>query len=365
MIPLIDLKAQYKSIKDEIDKAISEVLESGQFILGPNVKDLEEEIAAYCETKYTVGVASGTDALHLSLLALGIREGDEVITTPFTFVATAEAISQTGATPVFVDIDPATYNIDPLQIEKKISLKTKAILPVHLYGQPADMDRVMELAKSYNLFVVEDCAQAIGAEFQNQKVGSFGDAGCLSFFPSKNLGAYGDGGMVVTNSEDLAEKVRMLRTHGSLRKYYHSLLGFNSRLDEMQASILRVKFRYLEEWNKARQEKAQFYNTELARLPLTLPQTAPQRTHVYHQYTIRSEKRDIIQKALGEVQIASAVHYPLPLHLQEVYKPLGCVPESLPESEKAAREVLSLPMFPELTHTRITEIANTVKRALS
>lgn len=364
MIPLVDLTAQYESIKEEIDGAIAGVLESGQLILGPNVKALEEEIASYCGTKYAVGVASGTDALHLLLLALGIREGDEVITTPFTFVATAEAISQTGATPVFVDIDPVTYNINPLQIEKKISSKTKAILPVYLYGQPADMDRIMKLAKSYNLFVVEDCAQAIGAEFQNQKVGSFGNAGCLSFFPSKNLGAYGDGGMVVTNSEVLAEKVRVLRTHGSTQKYYHSLLGFNSRLDELQAATLRVKLKYLDLWTSIRQRKANLYDQLLAELPLSRPIVAEGLSHVYHQYTVRSRERDLLNEALKRNEISSAVYYPLPLHLQRVYEHLGYSVGSLPESERASREVLSLPMYPELENQQIEHIVNVIGSVL-
>jgi dTDP-4-amino-4,6-dideoxygalactose transaminase len=365
MIPLVDLQAQYHSIKEEIDAAISQVIESGQFILGPNVKALEEEIANYCGTRYAVGVASGTDALHLSLIALGIGDGDEVITTPFTFFATAEAISQTGATPAFVDIDPVTYNIDPARIEGKITSKTRAILPVHLYGQPADMEAILDVARKNNLLVVEDCAQAIGAEFQNKKAGSFGDAGCLSFFPSKNLGAYGDGGMVVTNSEELAEKVRMLRTHGSKKKYYHSLLGFNSRLDEVQAAILGVKLKHLNKWIDARRRHARTYDQLLSSLPIETPHVVEGRTHVYHQYTIESEKRKLIQETLGEAEIASAVYYPLPLHLQEVYKRLGYTPGSSPESEKASGQVLSLPMFPELTNAQIVEIASVIRRVLS
>lgn len=361
MIPLVDLKAQYHSIKDEIDKAVLGVIESGQFILGPNVKALEEEIAAYCGTQHAIGVASGTDALHLSLLALGIGRGDEVITTPFTFIGTAETISQTGATPVFVDIDPLTYNIDPLQIEKRISSKTKAIIPVHLYGQPANMKEIKTLAKNHGLLIIEDCAQAIGAEYKGKKVGSFGETGCFSFFPSKNLGAYGDGGMVITSNSETAERVRMLRAHGSKKKYYHSLLGFNSRLDELQAAILRVKLKHLDQWAKARQQKAEIYNQMLASLPVAPPQIAEERTHVYHQYTIRSEKRDFLQKRLKENQISSAIYYPLPLHLQDLYTHLGYSNNGLPESESASQEVLSLPMYPELKDEEIEYIARVIK----
>jgi dTDP-4-amino-4,6-dideoxygalactose transaminase len=364
MIPLVDLRAQYHSIKDEIDKAVSQVIESGQFILGPNVKALEEEIAAYCGTDHAVGVGSGTEALHLSLLALGIGAGDEVITTPFTFFATSEAISQTGANPVFVDIDPITYNINPSQIEEKIGSKTVAILPVHLYGQPADMEEILAIARRNDLLVVEDCAQAIGAEYRGRKVGSLGDAGCLSFFPSKNLGGYGDGGMVVTDNAETAEKLRMLRTHGSLRKYYHSLLGFNSRLDEIQAAVLRVKLKYIDQWNGARQGKADIYNRLLAELPLARPAISPERTHVYNQYTIRVIERDLLQKTLGRNGISTAIYYPLPLHLQMVYENLGYSVGSLPGSERGSREVLSLPMYPELEDSQVEHIVDVIGSVL-
>lgn len=364
MIPLVDLQAQYHSIKDEIDGAVAEVIESGHFILGPNVKALEEEIASCCGARYAIGVASGTDALHLSLLALGIGRGDEVVTTPFTFVATAEAISQTGATPVFVDIDPFNYNINPSQIEDKISSRTKAIIPVHLYGQSADMDAILKIAKRYNLLVVEDCAQAIGAEYRGKKVGSLADAGCFSFYPSKNLGAYGDGGMVLTNNPETAKKIRMLRTHGSKNKYYHSILGFNSRLDELQAAILRVKLKYLDHWIKMRQQKARIYDQMLANLPVVTPQVAKGCTHTYNHYTIRSEKRDLIQERFKENQISCATYYPLPLHLQNIFADLDYSANSLPESEKASREVLSLPMYPELKEEQIKYIASIVKNVL-
>lgn len=362
MIPLLDLQAQYESIKDEIDNAVQEVLKSGQFILGPHLKALEEEIAAYCDTEYAVGVASGTDALHLSLLACSIGPGDEVITTPFTFIATAEAISQTGAIPIFVDVNPKTFNIDANQIEEKITPKTKAILPVHLYGQPADMDEILAIVRKYSLNVIEDCAQAIGAEYKGKPVGSFGETGCFSFFPSKNLGCYGDGGMVVTNNPEIAEKVRLLRTHGSKQKYYHSLLGFNSRLDEIQAAILRVKLKYLDEWNERRQKVAALYETLLKNSPATTPYLAPERKHVYHQYTIRTVKRDELQEKLREAGVATAIYYPLPLHLQEVYNPLGYTEGSFPESECAAKEALSLPMYPELTEEQISKIASEINR---
>lgn len=362
MIPLVDLQAQYELIKDEIDSAIQQVLKSGQFILGSHLKALEEEIAAHCHTEYAVGVASGTDALHLSLLACSIGPGDEVITTPFTFIATAEAISQAGATPAFVDIDPRTFNIGVDKIEEKITPRTKAILPVHLYGQPVDIDEIITLAENHNLKIIEDCAQAIGAEYRGKRVGSFGDAGCLSFFPSKNLGCYGDGGMVVTNNPEIAERIRLLRTHGSKQKYYHTLLGFNSRLDEIQAAILRVKLRHLDEWNARRQEIAALYQALLKDARVTTPYLAPERKHIYHQYTIRVTKRDELQKKLRQLEIASAVYYPLPLHLQEVYKSLGYPEGSLPESERAAKEALSLPMFPELKEEEISKISFEVNK---
>lgn len=364
MIPLIDLKAQYYSIKDEIDKAVFEVISSGQFILGENVKALEKEIASYCGAQYAIGVASGTDALLLSLLALGIGRGDKVITTPFTFIATAEAVSHTGATPIFIDIDPLTYNIDPFHIEETIDSQTKAIIPVHLYGQPADMDKIMEIAKRYDLLVVEDCAQATGAEYKGRKVGSFGNAGCLSFFPSKNLGAYGDGGIVLTNNSDTAEKIRMLRTHGSKEKYYHSLLGFNSRLDELQAAILRVKLKYLDQWIAERQHNAEIYNQMLTDLPLVTPHVAKDRIHTYNLYTIRSQERNLFQEKLRENQVSSAIYYPLPLHLQKIYTSLGYRTNSLPESKKASQEVLSLPIYPELRYEDIEYITTIVKRIL-
>ena len=356
MIPILDLKAQYTAIEQEIDAAIKEVLSSTQFILGPAVRDLEQRVAAYCECKYGVGVASGTDALRLTLAALGIGPGDEVITTPFTFIATANTISHSRATPVFVDIDLRTYNIDPATIEAAITEQTKAIVPVHLYGQSANMDPIMELAKAHRLYVIEDAAQAIGARYKGRRVGSMGHAGCLSFYPTKNLGGYGDGGMVVTNDAALAEKVDVLRQQGSKKKYHAEVLGFNSRLDSLQAAILGVKLNYLDEWNEGRRRAAQLYNDLLADLPVTTPYEAPDMYHVYHQYTIRAPRRDILAAYLKKRGIDTMIYYPVPLHLQGLYASLGYGEGSLPASEAASREVISLPMYPELTEAQQQEV---------
>lgn len=364
-IPLVNLKAQYHSIKTEIDESINRVLESNQFILGSEVEFLEKEIATYLEAEYAVGVASGTDALHLALLACGIQSGDEVITTPFTFIATAEAITKCGAIPVFVDIDPKTYNIDPTKIEPKITKKTKAILPVHLFGQSAEMGIILELAKKYNLKVIEDCAQALGTEYKRRRVGSVGNAGCLSFFPSKVLGAYGDGGMVVTGSPEVAERLDMLRNHGSKEKYYHLIPGFNSRLDSLQAAILRVKLKYLDAWVVQRQQKAEFYSRLLSEINgVASPYIAPYSLHVFNYYTIRlgypPSARDQLRQYLTSQGIATAIYYPLSLHLQDVYKPLGYKKGDLPESECAQEEVLSLPMYSELGQDEIEQIAKAI-----
>lgn len=366
-IPLLDLKAQYETIRSEIERAVAGVLDSGQFILGPNVAAFEKEMAAYCGASHGVGVASGTDALHLALLAAGVNPGDEVITTPFTFIATVEAVSHVGADPVFVDIDPATFNLDAGQIESKINDKTRAIIPVHLYGQPAEMTEIVRLAKAYNLKVVEDCAQAIGAVYKGQKVGSIGDAGCFSFFPSKNLGGYGDGGMVMTNDAELARRLKALRAHGSRRKYEHEMIGFNSRLDELQAAALRVKLRYVDGWNAKRAEKASLYNRLLAEAKnLETPPMAADHTHVYHVYTVRIKTgRDEIRHGLAEAEIASAVHYPIPVHLQDAYRHLGLKSGSYPNSERAAKEVLSLPLYPELSDSQIKTVASVLNRLLS
>ena len=363
-IPILDLKAQYQSIKDEIDAAVLGVMESGQFVLGPNVKALEAEVAEYVGCRYGIGVASGTDALRLALTALGIGPGDEVITTPFTFVATANTISHTGARPVFVDIDPRTFNIAPAAVEAAITQRTKAIVPVHLYGQPAEMSAIMDIARRHNLYVIEDCAQAIGAEENGRRVGSFGDVACFSFYPTKNLGAYGDGGMVTTNHPQIAERVDVLRRHGGKTKYYHEVLGFNSRLDEIQAALLRVKLRHLDHWQAQRRRVAARYDELLAALDVETPFVRAGVTHVYHQYTIRTPRRDALRQFLKDRGIGTMVYYPLPLHLQKMYQDLGYVEGSLPASEGAAREVLSLPMYPELTEEQIQRVVEAIAEFL-
>ena len=348
-IPLLDLKAQYKSIKKEVDAAINRIVEEQNFILGTDVAELEKEVAAYCGAKYGVGVASGTDALILSLKALGIKEADEVITSPFTFFATAEAVSLVGAKPVFVDIEPKTYNIDPSRIEKKINKATKAIIPVHIYGQCADMDPIITIAKRHGLKVIEDAAQAIGAKYKGKKAGSMGDAGALSFFPSKNLGAFGDGGMVVTNDSATADKIRVLRVHGSSARYIHSSIGTNSRLDNLQAAVLRVKFKYLDRWLEERGKNAGYYNEKLKGLPVTLPYVPGYNVHTYHLYTLRaSSNLERLMKFLIDGGIEARTYYPIPLHLQECYKGLGYKKEDLKEAELASEQVFSLPLFPEM-----------------
>jgi dTDP-4-amino-4,6-dideoxygalactose transaminase len=364
-IPLVDLKAQYLSMKEEVDRVIKQTLESTQFILGPEVKALENEIAAYLGVKHAVGVASGTDALLLALLACGVRPGDEVITTPFTFIATSETINRCGAIPVFVDIDPQTFNIDAAQIEKKIGKKTKAILPVHLYGHAAQMDDIMCLAREHGLKVIEDCAQALGTGFRGQKVGSLGDAGCFSFFPSKILGACGDGGMIATNDEKIAEKAGIMRNHGGKDKYFIVVHGFNSRLDSLQAAVLRAKLKHLDEWIEKRRRNAGKHSDLLRGVAgVHVPQSADYSHHIFNYYTLRisGSERDNLQKYLNARGIGTAVYYPLPLHLQEVYKPLGHKAGDFPEAERAAAEVLSLPMYPELQDSQIEFIAEQIKQ---
>jgi dTDP-4-amino-4,6-dideoxygalactose transaminase len=363
MIPMVDLKRQYRALKSEIDAAISGVLEQTQFILGPNVGKLEEEIAAYHELPYAVGVANGTDALLLALRACGIKAGDEVITTPFTFIATAEVIALLNAIPVFVDICPDTFNLDCAQIAGKITRKTKAIIPVHLFGHPADMAPIMEIARKHKLKVIEDCAQAFGAKYKGQKVGTFGDAGCFSFFPSKNLAGYGDGGMVITKSEEIAKQIKMLRNHGSSVRYHHQVVGHNSRLDEIQAAVIRVKLKKISQFNEARRQNAAAYCAAINRKDIILPSVASGCDHVYHQFTIRSKNRDTLARALQEKGIASAVYYPVPLHQQEVFLNLYNLPVKLPQSEVCASEVLSLPMFPELNQEEISLIADVINNA--
>ncbi len=363
MKPMIDLKKQYLDIKDEVLHLINETLESTQYVLGRRVSELEEGVRNYYGTKEAIGVASGTDALHLSLRALGIGAGDEVITTPFTFFATVEAILYVGAKPVLVDIEPETYNIDTARIEEKITKNTKALLPVHLFGHPADMQAIAGLAAKHNLKVIEDCAQSFGASLHGKKTGSLGDAGCFSFYPSKNLGAYGDGGMIVLNNTPVADEIRKLRNHGSRGGYKHECLGYNSRLDEMQAAVLIVKFRRIDEYNRKRREKAALYNRLLSDV-VACPVERDGAYHVYHQYTIRSPKRDFIQQQLKEQGISSVVYYPIPLHLQEALKYLGHREGSFPVAEQAAREVLSLPMYPELDEADIHLTAEAIHKCL-
>lgn len=362
-LPLLDLKAQYQSIREDIQEAVHRVLESGQYIMGPEVKAFEKEVAEYCGVKHAIGVGNGTDALLIALDAKGIGVGDEVITTPFTFFATSEVVAQLGAKPVFVDIDPETYLIDVEQIRQRINKKTKAIIPVHIFGQPANIDEIMAVAEEYDLFVLEDAAQAMGAEYHGKKIGSWGHAATFSFFPTKNLGGYGDGGMIVTNDDELAAKMRILRIHGSYpRKYYHTTLGYNSRLDELQAAVLRVKLRHLNTWNDQRREKARLYNEYLKDLPVITPVEAPLRRHIYHLYIVQAAERDELMQHLKEHGIATGVYYPLPLHLQEVHRDLEYQEGSIPNAERAAQRTLALPLFPELTEGQIKEVADIIAR---
>ena len=366
-IQMTDLKIQYASMKTEIDAAIQDVLNECSFIQGKQVGLFEEEVARYFGVKFAVGVASGTDALVLALLALGIGHGDEVITTPFTFIATAEAISRAGATPVFCDIDPQTFNIDPKKMESRITARTKAVLPVHLYGMPCAMDQIMAIVEKYQLKLVEDCAQSFGSEYKNKKTGTFGDAGCLSFFPAKTLGCYGDGGMIITNSEEVAQKAKMLRNHGSTRKYVYGMHGFNSRLDTLQAAALRVKLKHIHTWIDQRIEKARLYNalfsgSDKVVVPLIQGKDSVQSyKHTFNYYNIRVPgRRDLLQAHLTSQKIPSMIYYPLSLHLQESYKDLGYQTGDMPVAEKAQTEVLSLPMYPELPQEQIGMIADVV-----
>ncbi|TFG38215.1 MAG: DegT/DnrJ/EryC1/StrS family aminotransferase [Syntrophobacterales bacterium] len=360
MIQMVDLKRQYTLLKREIDQAIQDVLDKTSFIMGENVSSLEKEIAAYHGVSHAIGVGNGTDALLLALRGSGIGAGDEVITTPFTFIATAEVIGQVNATPVFVDIKPDTFNMDPEKIEGKITEKTKAIMPVHLFGHPADMDPIVKLAEKYNLIIIEDCAQAFGAEYRGKRVGTFGDYACFSFFPSKNLACYGDGGMVMTEDEARADTIRMLRNHGSRVRYYHSMLGYNSRLDEIQAAVVRVKLKRINEFNELRRKNADLYRENIRRDDLRLPSEEEDCRHVYHQFTIRSKMRDSLAHALKENGISSAIYYPVPLHRQEVFASLNFDASEFKESDGAASEVLSLPMFPELLEDEIYRVCDVI-----
>jgi four helix bundle protein len=386
-VPLLDLKAQYTAIRDEIRAAIDRVADAQQFILGPEVEALEREVAAYSGCAYGIGVSSGTDALLVALMAIDIRPGDEVITTPYTFFATAGSIARLGAVPVFVDIDPLTFNIDPTAIEARITPRTRVIMPVHLYGQMADMDPIMDIAQRHGLVVIEDAAQAIGSEYKGRRAGSIGHMGCFSFFPSKNLGGFGDGGMVTTNDAALAERIRLLRGHGAHPKYYHKLIGGNFRLDALQAAVLRVKLKYLDDWTAGRQRNAATYRRLFAEAGLTidppscltagcharnkgdctlppgrvvLPVEAPDRRHIYNQFVIRVAQRDQVMAALKARQIGHEIYYPVPLHLQECFAYLGQRPGDLPASECAAAETLALPIYPELTDAMLAAVVEAV-----
>lgn len=357
-IHMVDLKNQYLKIKDEVDSAINEVINSVQFIQGNAVKEFEKKAAEYLNCKYAIGCASGTDALQIAMMAINIKPGDEIITTPFTFVATTETIALLGAIPVYVDIDEQTYNIDVNKIEEKITSRTKAIMPVHLYGQPAEMDKIMEIAHRHNLMVIEDSAQAFGAVYKDKKVCSIGDIGCISFFPSKNLGAFGDGGMVTTNDESLAQKIKMIINHGSKKKYHHEILGVNSRLDSIQAAILNVKLKYIEDYHCARIEAAGKYNDRLKEFTIT-PYVLPYVKHIFHQYSIRVKNRDGMQKYLAENEIPSMIYYPVPLHLQTAYK-YNYKEGDYTVTESISKDIISLPMHTELNDEQIDFITNNV-----
>jgi dTDP-4-amino-4,6-dideoxygalactose transaminase len=360
-IPVLDLSAQYATIGAEIREAVDRVLRSQQFVLGREGAALEMEIARLCGVAHGVAVASGTDALILTLRACGVQAGDEVLVPPFTFVATGSAVSALGAKPVFADIHPNTYNINPAELERRVTPRTRAIIAVHLYGLPADMDAIVSFARARNIPVIEDNAQAIGASYKGRQTGSLGDVACLSFYPSKNLGAYGDAGMIVTNSAETAARLRTLRNHGQTAKYVSSEPGWNSRLDELQAAILRVKLQHLAEWQQARQAHAAEFTRQFSQIPGIMPPIVPEGyAHVFHQYTIRVEDRDALQKVLSEAGIGSAVYYPVPLHLQPLYASLGHTPGDFPHAEHAAQEVLSLPIYPELTAQQRARVAETV-----
>jgi dTDP-4-amino-4,6-dideoxygalactose transaminase len=361
-VPYLDLRAQYRGIKAEIDAAIAGVLDSCQFVLGSEVARFEEEFARYSGASECIALNSGTSALHLALLAAGVEPGDEVITVPFTFVASVAAVLYAGARPVLVDIEPRTFNMDPAAIEAAITSRTKVILPVHLYGQAADMDPILEIARRHSLIVIEDAAQAHGAEYKGRRAGSIGDIACFSFYPAKNLGAYGEGGAVTTNNATYAKTVRMLRDWGQDRKYHHVLRGFNYRMEGLQGAILRVKLRHLEQWTERRRAFARAYNQALAEYDVERPAEMPWARHVYHLYTVRSKDRDGLQKALLEEGIQTAVHYAEPVHVQPAYSDLGYARGAFPEAEQAAGEVLSLPMYPEMTDEQIQQVGQAFDR---
>lgn len=361
MIPLVDLKQQYESIKGEIDLCIRDVLESCHFVLGEKVEEFEADFADYCQTRFALGVNSGTSALHLALLAAGVGPGDEVITVSFTFVATAAAICYTGAVPVFIDIDPATCNIDPEKIAAAITPKTKVVMPVHLYGKCADMDPIMEIAKTQNLIVIEDAAQAHGAEYKGRRAGSFGDLACFSFYPGKNLGAYGEGGAVVTNNDRYVEHIKQLRDQGQSEKYHHEYVGYNYRMEAIQGAVLGVKLRHLDDWNDARRKHAGKYRRQLDSLGLRLLEEHADSKSVHHIFPVFTEQRDELRQHLAANGVSTGIHYPIPVHLQRAYRHLGYRPGDLPETERACRETLSLPMYAELSDEEITRTADSIR----
>ncbi len=365
-VPFLDLKAQYHSISEEIDDALRQVLGATAFSGGPFVTRFEEQFAAFCQSKYAIGVGSGTEALWLALLALGIGEGDEVITVPNTFIATAEAISLCGATPVFIDVDEQSYTMNPHLLEGAITPRTKAVIPVHLFGQTADMDPIMEVARKHGLFVIEDACQAHGAEYKGKRAGSMGDLGCFSFYPGKNLGAYGEAGGVVANNGELNEVIRMLREHGQSRKYYHELVGVNSRMDGIQGAVLDVKLKYLASWNEGRRRTAALYNELLEGVDgVVTPKEMPYAKHIYHIYAIRVQNREALSKALADKGIACGIHYPVPIHLQHAYNFMGIEKGVFPVAETCAEELLSLPMFPEMTREQIEHVVAEIKGFLN
>ena len=363
MIPLVDLKAQYRALKPEIDQAIQRVLDNAQFILGPAVSSFEQDFAAFCHSTDAIGVNSGTSALHLALLAAGVRPGDEVITVPFTFVATVAAIEYAQARPVFVDIEPTYFTMDPAKIERAVTPRTKAIVPVHLYGQPADMDAIRDVADRHRLIVIEDACQSHGSEYKGRRCGSMGLLGCFSFYPGKNLGAYGEGGAIVTSDPALATKVRLLRSWGEEVRYEHKHRGFNYRMDGVQGAVLGVKLKYLEAWTEARRSHAAEYTRRLTGTAASAPTERPASRHVYHQYVVRVPERDAWRAALTEAGVQTGVHYPIPVHLQPAHEDLGYHAGDFPVAEAAAREVLSLPIYPEMTREQVQMVAAAVSEA--
>jgi len=365
-VPFLDLKAQYESINTEVHEAIQQVIDKTAFAGGPFVNAFEEEFASYCKTEHAIGCSSGTSALWLALAALGVGPGDEVITAANTFIATAEAISFAGATPVFVDIEENTFNLDADLLEQAITPRTKAVIPVHLFGQMADMDPIMEIARRHNLFVIEDASQSHGAEYKGKRAGSIGDIGCFSFYPGKNLGAYGEAGGIVTNNAEWAAKMKMIRDHGQSKKYHHEIIGWNGRMDGIQGAILNVKLRHLETWTNGRRANAGHYQKYLADTPgVMLPQEADQARHVYHIYAIRTSNRDELMKKLSEKEIYCGIHYPIPLHLQTAYSDMGHKRGDFPVTEACADSYISLPMFAELTEEQIAFTAATIKQLIS